>query len=415
MQLKSEIISVGTELLLGQIIDTNAPWIAEKLNQHGIDIYHKQTVGDNFFRLKEAFELAQSRSDLVIVTGGLGPTEDDLTREVAAELFNTEIQTDAFIFNKIKQYYMDRDKYMTINNEKQAYSFTGGDVYENEVGMAPGLHYYHEDTHWFFLPGVPKEMEWLMEHKIFPYLMKNQLVGEPVFHRTLQFYGIGEATLETELLPIIQKQTNPTIAPLAGYGFVNVRLSAKALNQENADALIEPVEKEILNLVGEYFMGYVHEEPLRDLLDVLRSEKLTIGCCESLTGGLFGSEMVSLSGASQIFSGSIVAYSNEVKKTLVHVSETTLEQHGAVSHLCASEMANNTKKILNVDCALSFTGVAGPDKQDGIDVGTVIIGLAFKDEETKTFEVNLKGDRNQIRQLAVNKGVQLLYQRVIEK
>ncbi|TFB23143.1 competence/damage-inducible protein A [Filobacillus milosensis] len=405
---RCEIISVGTELLLGQITDTNSAWLSEKLADAGINVFFKQTVGDNYNRLFSVFEKAQSRSNIVFVTGGLGPTDDDLTRDVAASLFNTNLEIDEDTFDTIKSIFKKNNKHMTDNNHKQALKFTNSIVFNNEVGLAPCLHYIHKGVWWFFLPGVPREMKWLVEQKVLPYLNESGLITHQLYSRILTFNNIGESTLETELQDLIREQTNPTIAPLAGNGYVRLRLTSLAQSKEEADDLLNPLEKKILNRVKQYFVGY-GDLPLEiQVLEQLKNKHLNLSSCESITGGLFASTIIQHSGASNVFNGSIVSYTDEVKKEIVGVSEDILETHGAISEPCAKAMAENCRNKFKTDLAISFTGIAGTDPVQGFAPGTVFIGVTINNE-TICKKVELKGDRNAIREGAVTEGLKLLY------
>ncbi|MFD2638340.1 competence/damage-inducible protein A [Piscibacillus salipiscarius] len=404
---KCEIITVGTELLLGQIVDTNSAWLSEVLANSGINVYYKQTVGDNFDRLYSAFSEAQNRSNIVFVTGGLGPTDDDLTREVAAKLFGTELETDQSTINKIKHYFELKNQTMTENNQKQALCFKGGTVFNNEVGMAPGLFYEFNNTWWIFLPGVPREMKWLVSEQVVPFLDKHGVLTTKLYSKVLSFQGIGESILETELQDLIRNQSNPTIAPLAGNGYVTLRLTAKATSEIESDELMAPVEQQIMDRVGGYFTGYGHIPLEVQLMNICKDKKLTISSCESLTGGLFASTLVQHDGASSILNGSIVSYTNEVKEHVVGVSSSILDNQGAVSKACAKDMAEKTREKLNTEIAISFTGIAGDDPVDGHEPGTVFIAVSSEDH-TKVHERHLSGGRNIVREQAVLEGFKLL-------
>ncbi|GEL75807.1 competence/damage-inducible protein A [Tenuibacillus multivorans] len=404
---KCEIITVGTELLLGQINDTNSTWLSNKLAEAGINVYYKQTVGDNFNRLFSVFEKAQERSNIIFVTGGLGPTDDDLTKEVAAKLFNCELDIHQPTLNKIESFFKRRQQIMTENNRKQAQCFPSGRVFENEVGMAPGLHMKHEGASWFFLPGVPKEMKWIIDEQILPYLKDEGLLTKQLYSRVLSFQGIGESALETELQDIIRAQTNPTIAPLAGNGYVTLRITARAITRDEGEQLISDLEESILNRVGSYFVGYGQISLEVGLMQLLKEKQLTLSSCESVTGGLFASTIIQHDGASSIFNGSIVSYTNKVKQHAVGVPEHILREYGAVSEPCADAMAEHTRKQLQSDIAISFTGIAGTEPVNGYPPGTVFIGISNLNQ-TIVRRVQLKGNRNAIREEAVTEGIKHL-------
>ncbi|WP_277673270.1 competence/damage-inducible protein A [Piscibacillus halophilus] len=404
---KCEVITVGTELLLGQIVDTNSSWLSEVLANSGINVYYKQTVGDNFDRLFSVFERAQKRSNIIFVTGGLGPTDDDLTREVAAQLFDTQLEIHQDTMNKIEGYFISRNKMMTENNRKQALGFQGGLVFDNEVGMAPALHYEHDGTWWFFLPGVPREMKWLVTEQILPFFKEKGILTKQLYSKVLSFQGIGESTLETELQDLIRNQTNPTIAPLAGNSYVTLRLTAKAATKEESETLIEPVEQQIMDRVGTYFTGYGHVPLEIQLLRLCQEKEITLCSCESVTGGLFASTIVQHEGASLALKGSIVSYTNEIKENVVGVPSSILDEFGAVSEPCARTMADQTREQFNTTIGISFTGIAGAEPVDGQEPGTVFIGISSK-EETVVHKVVLSGGRNDIRERAVQEGLKYL-------
>lgn len=400
-----EIISVGTELLLGQIDDTNATWLSEKMATLGLNVYHRQTIGDNRKRLYEAFKLAQSRSDLVIVTGGLGPTDDDLTRDAACDLFGCSLETDLDTMKKIEDFYQKREMKMTENNRKQALSFSGATVFQNEVGMAPGLCYRHEETVWYFLPGVPTEMKWLVNHRLIPDLYARDFLQYQLYSRELNFQGIGESTIESELIDLIREQSNPTIAPLAGDGHVTIRLTAKSVSKEEADQLLDRLQEQILSRVSNYYVGDRPNTLERQLIGKLRDKQLTFSACESITGGLFTSQIVSESGASDVFRGAVVSYTNEVKQHVVNIPKEILERFGAVSEECARSMAERSRVLMGSDLSISFTGVAGNEPVDGHSNGTVFIAVSSKEGPTLCEKLNLTGKRNEIRQQATKQGL----------
>lgn len=409
---KCEIITVGTELLLGQIVDTNSSWLSENLARVGINVYYKQTVGDNFNRMLSVFKQAQSRSNIVIVTGGLGPTEDDLTRQVAKEHFNCKVEIHQPTLEKIENYFKERQIEMTDNNRKQALSFKGGRVFNNQVGMAPGLFYEYKGVLWFFLPGVPREMKWLVKEEIIPFLNDYGILDYQLSSKVLTFSGIGESILETKLFDLIKEQSNPTIAPLAGNGYVTVRLTAKAKTLEQAQEIIKPVENEILKRLNDFFVGY-DDIPLElQLMKLLRENELTISSCESLTGGLFASSIVKHDGASDIFKGAIVSYTNDVKENVVDVPKSVLQSHGAVSEVTAKLMAENVRLKLNSHIGISFTGVAGKTSVEGHKQGTVFIAFSSHDHATVVKKYNFSGNRQEIQEQCVKEGLKMILEQI---
>ncbi len=397
----AEIIAVGSELLLGQIANTNAQSLSSALAEQGVNVYHHTVVGDNPLRLKRAIKMAEKRAQLIIITGGLGPTKDDLTKEVIAEHLGKELYLDENAFDKIKTYFIKINKQMTPNNKKQAMVIRDSHILPNEHGMAPGMVINDNEKMYMLLPGPPKELGPMFKKYGQPAIEKNLRVKEKIASRVLRFFGIGEAQLETEIADLIEQQSNPTIAPLAGDGDVTIRITAKMRTEQQAEKEIEKVEKEILHRVGQYFYGYDNTTLVNELLKQLKSKNLTIACAESLTGGMFQAEMTAVQGVSSVFLGGIVCYANEIKKNLLHVREETIAKYGAVSEQCAIELAENVRHLLDTDIGISFTGVAGPDSLEGHLPGTIWIGLSCKERPTKGRLIQLSGSRNVNREQAV--------------
>ncbi|MCP3026051.1 competence/damage-inducible protein A [Halobacillus sp. A5] len=407
--MRIEIIAVGTELLLGQIANTNAQWISTELAHYGANIYHHTVVGDNLKRVVHSFEEAQKRSDVVIVTGGLGPTEDDLTRDAARIALDDKLVEHEPTTEKISAYFKKNSRIMTENNRKQALVLDRAVVLENDEGMAPGQMVEHQGTSFMFLPGVPSEMKRLMNESVVPYLIEKYKLESKIKSEMLRFIGIGESALEEELKDLISSQTNPTIAPLAGEGDVAIRLTSSGSTPEKDIAGMKSV---ILERVGDFYFGsdsITIEEAVQDLL-VQRSE--TVGSAESLTGGKFVERIIQLTGASSICPGGLVAYTPSAKQRVIGVQEKTITKYGTVSSQCAEEMAVRAQEMLQVDHAVSFTGVAGPSSSEGHNPGLVYIGLKIKDQHPEVFQYYFDGSRDKIRQRAVNKGFELLFHKL---
>ncbi|MBM7572096.1 competence/damage-inducible protein A [Aquibacillus albus] len=412
---KAEIIAVGTELLLGQIANTNAQWISDTLARHGVNVFFHGVVGDNLERVKSTFELANDRSDLVIITGGLGPTDDDLTREAFQAMTNEKLVEHPESMNKILNYFKKTNRKMTPNNKKQALVFEGAQVIYNNVGMAPGMISEYNDTIWIFMPGVPREMKSIMTDGALPYLKDRLNLSTVIQSRMLRFIGIGESQLEHDLKKIIDHQSNPTIAPLATDGEVALRITAKGKSIEEANNLIDLTEKKVLNIVGDYFYGYDEETIQSKILSLLKEKETTIATAESLTGGSFSDSIVSIPGASEVFNGGIVCYSTDVKKQILQVSSETIDKYGTISEPCAEEMAKNIQTKLHANVGISFTGVAGPDKSEGKDVGTVFISIYHASGKSLTESFQFFGDRESIRIRTVKKGLELLFRFIKNK
>ncbi|CAM3733309.1 competence/damage-inducible protein A [Mesobacillus thioparans] len=412
--MNAEIIAVGSELLLGQIVNTNARFLSRQLADLGVNVFYHTVVGDNSDRLKSAIKIAQERAELIIFTGGLGPTKDDLTKDTIAAQLGKKLVLDEEAMRSIELYFEKTNRVMTDNNRKQALVIEESIILKNENGMAPGMFLTTADHKYMLLPGPPSEME--------PMFMKyGQAAIAGIYgsqarieSRVLRFFGIGEAALEAQIEDLIDQQSNPTIAPLAGDGEVTLRLTARDDAAGTAQSLIDKVEAAIMDRVGEYFYGYDETSLILELSKLLKSKNLTISAAESLTGGLFQQELTSVSGASGLFKGGIVCYSNEAKIGLVNVSPATIEKFGAVSRECAEELAVNIAAVSNSDIGISFTGVAGPDSLEGHPAGTVFIGVYVKGLPVHGEKLSLSGSRTAIRNRSVKFGCQLLIHRLTE-
>lgn len=407
--LKGEILAVGTELLLGQIANTNAQFLSKKLAEMGISVFHHSVVGDNPGRLEDSMKVALSRSNLVILTGGLGPTKDDLTKESIAKLFGRSLVMDDKALQYIENYFSKMGRTMTENNKKQALVIEGSEVFANDTGMAPGMLVSDNGVHVILLPGPPKEMQPMFTNYVQPALLGLAGKTMSIHSRVLRFFGIGEAQLETVVSDLIDQQTNPTIAPLASDGEVTLRLTAFTDSMEKAIPMLDEVEKKIQERVGAFFYGYDETSLFFELKNSLEEKGLTFSVAESLTGGLFQGEYCQLSGASKTFVGGVVSYTNEVKEKLLGVSAKTLQVHGAISEQCAIEMAAGVVEATGSDVGLSFTGVAGPETLEGHPAGTVFIGMANKSGKVNSIKLELTGHRNVIRQRTCKHGAYQLW------
>ncbi|WP_040347121.1 competence/damage-inducible protein A [Neobacillus bataviensis] len=412
--MNAEIIAVGSELLLGQIVNTNARFLSQQLASLGINVFFHTVVGDNHDRLKTAIEIAENRANMIIFTGGLGPTKDDLTKETIARHIGKELIMDQTALESIELYFKRTNRVMTENNRKQALVLEGSHILPNDHGMAPGMVVDSGSHIYVLLPGPPKEMEPMFLQYGCQALSSKNKSKEKIVSRVLRFFGIGEAALETEIIDIIDSQSNPTIAPLAGDGEVTLRLTAKHVDEAVAQTMLDEVEKTINQRVGEFFYGYDNTSLLAELTKSLKERKLTITAAESLTGGLFQQELTSIAGASSVFKGGIVCYSNEVKQHILQVKPEILEKHGAVSEQCAKELAENAARLLESDIGISFTGVAGPDEVEGKPVGTVYIGIAIKGRPTVVEKMILAGTREANRNRSVKFGCYFILQNLKE-
>jgi len=373
----AEIISCGTELLLGQIVDTNASYLARTLAGLGVDLYYKSTVGDNEARMLEALSRARDRADLIITSGGLGPTEDDLTKECVAQVFDEELVIDPASLETLEQFWKRRGISMPARNRKQALIYRSGRPIPNPNGTAPGALLEKEGKLVVSLPGPPNELQPMVENHLTP-LLTDRLSGvrQYLVTRTLRFVGIGESAVEEKVADLLHT-TNPTVAPLAHTGEVHLRLAAKASGTEEALKLIAPVESEIRRRVGQYIYAVDNTTLEQAIVRALIERELTFACAESCTGGMLGSRVSSVPGSSAIFLGGVISYSNEAKRKLLGVPDDLLVREGAVSGPVATAMAEGALRLLGADYAASITGVAGPDGgTDAKPVGLVYTALA---------------------------------------
>ena len=394
----AEILSVGTELLMGQIANTDAQYISRRLSELGITIYRQVTVGDNPARVKEAIRQALTRCDIVITTGGLGPTEDDLTKEMVAEVLNREMALDEESLNRITAYMQRIGREMTRNNLKQAMFPDGAIIMPNQCGTAPGCIVTEGEKTVAVLPGPPHELKDMFDRELAPYLAKRS--GVVIESRFLHEFGIGESMLETRLLDLVHTE-NPTLARYCGAGEVMARITARAEDRESAIRLIEPLEEEIRARLGGavYGLGVDYDLP-HAVYDLLRARGETVCFAESLTGGRIAASVVDCPGASEVLKESYVTYCDSAKARVLGVSEETLAKCTAVSAECAREMAEGARKRSGADWGVSATGYAGPDGgDDAHPVGTVFIGVSGRDG-TEAFEFHFTGSRDWVRTLA---------------
>jgi nicotinamide-nucleotide amidase len=376
--MKSEIISVGTELLLGQIVNTNAKYISLKLSTIGIDVFFQTNVGDNSKRLKECLEIAVKRSDVIILTGGLGPTMDDLTKETVAEFFDLPLIEDTDSKLSIENYFNKSNRKMTANNYKQALFPEGSKILPNKIGTAPGCILKKNGKIIIILPGPPSELIPMFDNYVYPYL-KN-MSDKIIVSKVIKIFGIGESKVE-DMVNDLLISSNPTVAPLIGDGIVTLRITAKSDNKEEAENMISKIEKKIKDVIGDYIFGSDDETMEYVIFNLLRERNLTLTTAESCTGGLLSKMITDIPGSSEIFKYGFVTYSNEAKQKMLGVSKQTLEKYGAVSIETAKEMAVNAKEIANADYSVSITGIAGPDGgTEKKPVGLVYIGLSYNNE-----------------------------------
>lgn len=411
--MQAELITVGTELLLGQIVNTNAAFLSQELAKLGIDVYYQTVVGDNQQRLLECLSLAKKRSSLIILCGGLGPTEDDLTKETVAQFVNEKLVQDPAGLAKLEEYFEITKREFTKNNLKQVETIEHGESLPNSNGLALGTYYQAEGIHYFLLPGPPSELKAMFRQAVIPKIEALNPATEKISSRVLRFFGIGESQLVTKIAALIENQTNPTVAPYAKLHEVTLRLSAKAPESE-AQKMLDELEKRILDLVGDYFYGYGDDYSLAQAtVQALKDHQVTVSAAESLTAGLFQSTLGEISGVSEVFLGGVVAYDPAVKQAILDVKKETLESVGMVSEECAKEMAIGVKRQTKSDYAVSFTGVAGPGSLEGKESGVVWIGLATP-KETLAYRYHFPKDRQNVRQMSVMTGLDLLRRQVLK-
>jgi len=404
--MKAEIIAVGTEILTGQIVNTNAQFLSEKLAEIGVDVYFQTAVGDNEARLMSLLEIASSRSSLVILTGGLGPTEDDLTKQTLAKFLGKNLVFDPQAQEKLDIFFAHRPDYArTPNNERQAQIVEGATPLPNETGLAVGGVSEVDGVTYVVLPGPPSELKPMVLNQLLPKLM----TGTKLYSRVLRFFGIGESQLVTILADLIDHQTDPTLAPYAKTGEVTLRLSTKAVSQEKADQALDILENQILDCqtfegisLRDICYGYGEETSLASVVvEELKKRQKSITAAESLTAGLFQATLADFSGVSAIFNGGFVTYSLEEKSKMLDISEQELKEHGVVSEFTARKMAEQARLKTQSDYGVSLTGVAGPDSLEGHPAGTVFIGLAHT-QGTEVIKANIAGrSRADVRQIAV--------------
>ncbi|MBN7772557.1 competence/damage-inducible protein A [Clostridium aminobutyricum] len=395
--MKAAILSVGTELLFGEITNTNSVYLSQQLNLLGCDVLYHYSVGDNPIRLKETIQTAFKDCDLIITSGGLGPTQDDLTKEVACETLHDELVLNESTMKALEDAFKRMKKTMTENNKKQAYVPSRAIVFDNDAGSAPGFALEENGNTIICLPGPPREMTRLFERKVKPYL-ESKIDGK-IYHRMIRTIGIGESQLETELLDLIDNQTDPTLATYAKEGECCLRIASKRETLEEAEQAVNDMLDLIKERIGEYIYSSDDEDLVEVVAKLLMENNISISCAESCTGGLFAQTLIDIPGISAVFDRGFVTYSNQAKIEELGVKEETLEQYGAVSSQTAMEMAQGVQKASGSRLCISVTGIAGPDGgSEEKPVGLSYVGVIFDDkqvcEEIQTRNVNRKWNRN---------------------
>ncbi len=396
MTFSVEFIAVGTELLLGQIVNTNASWIGSRLADAGLGHYRQTVIGDNFARLVDEIRAAAARSDAVILSGGLGPTQDDITREAMAAAADVELVRDDEYVSRLRAYWESRGRQMPESNLKQADHPVGSLLLDNPKGTAPGLRLDAHGAVLFAVPGVPAELYPMFDNQVLPALreLAGGLDGVMV-SRVLRSWGESESRIGEMFDDIFHESTNPTVAFLASSGEIKVRLTAWAKTNEEAEALIAPLEATVRERLGPRIFGADEDTIEQVIYHLLRAKGWSLGTAESATGGMIAARLTSVPGCSDTFRGSVIAYQQDIKEGLLGVDPVTIAEHGVVSEAVAMEMAAGAAKTLGVDVAVSVTGSAGPDPQDK-PAGTMVIGV-HTPTGTSARMLKFPGDRERVR------------------
>ncbi len=396
--MKAEIIAIGTELLMGQIANTNAQYLSKQLSELGIDVFYHHVVGDNSTRLKELLAKTINRSDIVITTGGLGPTQDDLTKETIAEFLNLDMVLDENSLDKINSFFKSLKKKTSPNNIKQAYFPKGAIILKNDNGTAPGCIINNDDKTIIVLPGPPRELNPMFEDSVKKYIENK--TDYIIKSKMIKVFGIGESTLEHKLIDLIQNQSNPTLATYASASEVTLRITAKAKSEEETNTLLSPVIEKVKKILGNSIYSLDGESLQQVVYNLLHSKKKKVSFAESCTGGMLTSMLIDIPGSSNVIETSYVCYSNESKIENLNVSKNTLEKFGAVSKETVFEMAKGIFEVSECDIAVAISGIAGPGGgTDEKPVGRVYICL-YDGVNSYYNELNFARERNYNRQYA---------------
>lgn len=378
--MKTAILSVGTEILFGQIVNTNTVYLSQQMNMLGFDVMYHYTVGDNPKRVEEMIDLAFQDCDLILTTGGLGPTQDDLTKEVACKALDDTLVMMDDVLEEITKYFKTLGREMTENNKKQAIMPSRATVFHNDAGTAPGFALEKDGKYIICMPGPPREMKRMFQKSVVPFLQS--MIDGALYYRQIRFFGIGESMLETQLLDLIDNQTDPTLATYAKEGECSLRIASKRATEEEAERAVDEMLEKVKERVGHYIYSCDDEELAQVVADRLMERGLTLSSAESCTGGMFASTMTDIPGISQCFDRGLVTYSNQAKMEELGVSAGTLEKFGAVSEETALEMVEGLKRVSGSDVCISVTGIAGPGGgSEEKPVGLVYIGFSYGDKK----------------------------------
>ncbi|WP_300382411.1 competence/damage-inducible protein A [Clostridium sp.] len=410
--MRAEIIAIGTEILLGDILNTNAQFLSKELASLGIDVYNQTVIGDNEERILEAFKRAFEKCDLIITTGGLGPTQDDLTKEIGARFFNKDLKLDNDSLEWIKSYLNIKEGEALESNRKQAYMPVDSIILKNPNGTAPGAILSENDKILIVMPGPPNEVIPMFEDYVKEYLLEK--TGSTIRSKTLRLFGIGESIMATKIDSLIKNSTNPTVAPYAKDSDVILRLTAKGKDEEECVNLINPIIEEIKETLGNYIYAEEEKDSMQSVVaKLLCDKKLTISTAESCTGGLVASSLIEYPGISDVFMEGVVTYSNEAKMRRLGVKKETLDKYGAVSKEIAEEMAIGIAKEVKTNIGISTTGIAGPGGGTlEKPVGLVYIGI-YINGKTKVEKLELSGTRDKIRKRAALNALNILRKEIL--
>ncbi len=410
MNLSAEIIAVGTELLLGEITNTDAVTVARALSELGINSYYQTVVGDNPERLRKVISAAKERADIVITTGGLGPTFDDITKEICAECFGKKLVKNEEELEKIRGYFASRGKTMTENNERQAYLPEGCTVLSNEWGTAPGCAVSDGGKILIMLPGPPRECRPMVEKRMVPYLLA--LSDSCLVSHAIRIYGMGESEVENKIRSFAENMNNPTLAPYAKDGEVLLRVSGRAKTEEEADAMTRPVIEKVKEILGDVVYG-VDVDSLHEAAFLkLREKGITLATAESCTGGLVSKLMTDISGASEVFFGGVCAYTNEIKKKLLGISPELLDEYGAVSEECARALSEAACKKFGTDAGIGVTGFADPESGDDKNPGGTVYVSVTLFGKTRSAKIYQPMSRDLARGRAAQEAFNILRQEI---
>lgn len=378
--MKTAILSIGTELLFGQITNTNTVYLSQKLNMLGYDVMYHYTVGDNPERVRDMIRLAFQDCDLVITTGGLGPTQDDLTKEMVCQVMGDELVMMDEVMSELESYFEKLGRPMTENNKKQAYVPSRAEVFINHEGSAPGFALEKDGKYVICMPGPPREMTSMFEDSVMPYLQS--MSEDVIYYRMLRAFGIGESALETKLLDLIDDQTDPTLATYAKEGECSLRIASKRKTEAEAREAVDEMVEKVKERVGEFIYSCDDEELVQVVCRKLMEKGLTLSSAESCTGGKFAAAVTDIPGISAVFQRGLVTYSSQAKMDELGVKAETLEKYGAVSEETAMEMVEGLRRVSGSDVCVSVTGIAGPGGgSDAKPVGLVYIGFVYGDKK----------------------------------